>query len=108
MTAAEQRLAALAAGNAVRTANAEFKRRLGRGEIDPLDCALTCDAPLTVGQFLRALPKIGPDRAHKIAKHSGVSLDRRFDGRPTLTESERLRLIAAMGRHKPIQRIVER
>ena len=104
---AAQPLAALAVANELRVANATFKRLIAAGLVDPIEAVMHCTMPLTVGQFLRAFPGIAYDKSHRISRASGVSLDRRFDRRPTLTERERVMLATAMMTHSTIKRLVQ-
>ena len=98
MTAAEQRLAGLRRGNAVRTAKARYKDRIRAGELDPADAILTCDLGITVEQLLRATPGVGGTRVARIAASAGVGMCRRFDA---ISEAERRALADALGRCAP-------
>lgn len=89
---AEQRAAALARANDVRTRRAQVKRELVTGELsigdvllDPPECLLS----MRVGDLVCSLPRFGERRAARFLSRVPVSAVRRVGG---LTFRERKRL----------------
>lgn len=81
----DQRRAALARAQEVRTTRASIKQMLGAGEIslaDLLDRADDNDvvAGMRVSDVLRALPRIGPVRSRRLMEGLDIAASRRLGG----------------------------
>lgn len=91
----EERKAALAKATAARSARADLKARVKRGEVT-LDAVLASEDPIVlrmrVHELLTALPKIGPAKAKRLMARCHVSESRRVGG---LGENQRKALVAA-------------
>lgn len=93
----EQSMAALARANEIRTANAQLKRAIREGAVDPAD--VLRDPPseawsMPIGALLMAVPRVGETRMSALLRRHHVSPTRRID---RLTERERLSLASALG-----------
>ena len=95
MSPTEQRLAALATANRVRTARRVLKERVKSGELSlprvlaspPPDCG-----GMRIEELLLASPVCGRVKADRILRSANVRADRRLDG---LNRHERLRIVLA-------------
>ena len=85
--ATERRLQSLSKGNAVRVAKARLKREMRGGEISPV-AALVHPAArrFRVEEFLRACPRIGTAKTHRILRDLRFTLDKRVEN---LTDRQR-------------------
>lgn len=93
----EQRAAALEKGLAVRRLRAELKRDLGNGKTS-LETAIESDQDFIrktkLIDLLKALPKIGPQKAAEIMAELKIAPNRRVGG---LTAGQKQRLAARFG-----------
>lgn len=91
-----QRAAALQKANEVRTARAELKRRIKKGEVDPRE--LFAQPPpelgtMKIADLLPAVPKIGRVKAQKIIKRNKIRRDLTFRHASSFTRGEIARML---------------
>lgn len=92
-----QRMEALQRANTIRTTRADWKKRVKRGQEDPL--AVLADPPaefasMKVFDALMAMPKVGRVKASTMLRVAGVSPSKTLAG---LLERQRGALLALMG-----------
>lgn len=93
----EQRMTALDRANEIRTARADWKKKVKRRERDPRDVLLEPPAEfetMKVFDVLMAAPKVGRVKANKILQLARVSPSKTLGG---LSQRQRLELVSLVG-----------
>lgn len=94
----QQRLDALAAGNAIRSHRAQLKRDLKAGRVVVLDVLIDPDARLEsmkVFDLLRAVPSFGKVKVGTVLRRNEISPSKTVGG---LSKRQRLALVMALSR----------
>lgn len=77
----DQRLRALALGNAKRTEMKELREQISKRRLSPVVALEMRDVTMTTERFLRAIPYVGKVKAGEIARAADVPIDAYLGGR---------------------------
>lgn len=91
----DQRLRALAVGNAKRSEMKDLREQIRKRRMSPVIALETRDVAMTTERFLTAIPSIGRVKANRIAQDAGLSLDALLGGRRAGQSGARRRVALA-------------
>lgn len=92
----DQRLRALAIGNARRTEMKELRQQISENRMSPVVALESRELSMTTEKFLRAIPKVGKIKAAQLARSADVPIDSYLGGRRASSRAdEHRRALAA-------------